>query len=773
MAEIMHINQDSVVGIEDERCRITFDRKTGRLLGIANKALGDEYLKGDQAEGMPFRLELDFAEEFELVPKNVSGMWRTDTTRGGVTVLPQDCELVEVQRKDNGLSLRSRAHGLEMLLSIVLEPDTGVSDWSLRVTNLADTIRDIMVSFPCLNGVSLGDGSTSDLATVLEQAGRTAPAWSVPGGIVGRSPDCSMQWHAVWNPKSGAAFELIMMDPDILNKLILFENKALELRYFPPNRIPPGASLDLPPVRFLVYEGTWRPAARAYRKWFGEAFRCVEPPAWFHASDSWEGRHFAKGTTDGPVQYGIQTVLDSFRDMPRAHLRIPFDNTEYAFHCRGSMLYGTHTDGDNVVREDMGGAAAMREGIAAVHRLGLHTTLYIEGYIVHNEGELAKSGKAKEWSVMNRDGSTLTHYTNQNFSHMCPGAKGWQDHLADTVARLLRETGADGVRLDSLGFYFNPCYNPAHRHPTPFGYNEWMKELLAKVRAAAVGVNPDALLTTEAPVDWYGQWFHGALAQTYPRDLPPMRLALATYRPGVYAPGGPVWGSVSGFAGGRSAASPDMEDLEKNWLCARFPVHNALVWGDVADEDPLSSDAEIVTRRFVGDGYEAVVAVRPACQDTFRWPASTGLSETRNAYTLTLSGAASDMHTAFLCDIETLIWRPLEIEREGSDIRMALETNWALIVLTKADGPPLATLDPLPALHPGESVKIQLGLLDTNRKTKVRVTVDAPGLSGPPHEVSVPGVAKITVPEGALPGFYAVKITGDRLLGAKRFLKVE
>ena len=81
----------------------------------------------------------------------------------------------------------------------------------------------------------------------------------------------------------------------------------------------------------------------------------------------------------------------------------------------------------------------------------------------------------------------------------------------------MRETGADGVRLDSLGFCFLPCCNPAHGHATPFGCNEWMKQLLAKVRDAALAVNPDAMLTTEGPVDWHGQWFHGALTQVYPR----------------------------------------------------------------------------------------------------------------------------------------------------------------------------------------------------------------------------------------------------------------
>ena len=98
------------------------------------------------------------------------------------------------------------------------------------------------------------------------------------------------------------------------------------------------------------------------------------------------------------------------------------------------------------------------------------------------------------WAVMHKDGTLTGPYSYQGFYHMCPGAVEWQDHLASMVARLLRETGADAVRLDSLGFYYLPCYNPAHEHATPFGYNDWIKQLLAKVRKAAIAVNPDVLL---------------------------------------------------------------------------------------------------------------------------------------------------------------------------------------------------------------------------------------------------------------------------------------
>lgn len=352
---------------------------------------------------------------------------------------------------------------------------------------------------------------------------------------------------------------------------------------------------------------------------------------------------------------------------------------------------------------------------------------------------------------------------------MCPGSVEWQDHLADSVGRLLRETGADGVRLDSLGFYYLPCYNPAHKHGDPFGYNKWMQELLAKVHKAVVAANPNALLTTEGSADWYTPWVHGALASRCSRDLPFMRLALGPYRPYIYATGA-VWASLSGFPGG-GCGSTEINILDANWLCARFPAHEALVWGDVVDEHPRSSDPEIVTRQFVGDGYWAVVAVRPACQDLI-WPRGTGLSEKHADYTLTFPDLAPRVEGAVLCDIETLTWTPLEIDRNGNNLVLHLQTNWALVILRQSGGPAVVGFEPLPSLHPGASTTFALEKMSADGDGGP-VLVTAPGLNVTRNEISLTGDVTINVPTGAFPGHYSVSVSGENLLGVKRFLVVD
>jgi len=766
-------SHNQTVVLEDAACRIVFGPGNGGLQALTNCALRDECLKGGHSGQMPFRVFADLTKEFEIGRNDKFQLVFDDPASiAGSIIQPDTCRLAGVEH-GKGLRLFYSADGFDIRLGVMLNKRAGVSDWSLRINNTGAQAREFLVCFPFLSGVRLGPRPDGNLAAAMDQAGLVVPAWERPGGVLGESNQMSMQWHAVWDPKTRSALGLLFMDPEAHAKRIVLSDGAIALHYFPPVRLEPGASFDAPPVRLLIYRGDWRPAARAYRSWYDKAYTHLEPPAWFRASNGNTGIHFKKAGPGVTSAYTGQVVLNSFRELPAAHIRAPIDNWEYAFYCRTSMLgegrpYYPHSDGDNIIREDMGGAEAMREGIAGVHRLGLHVTLYIDGYIIHEEGDSARAGKGVRWAVMHRDGTLTGPYSRQGFYHMCPGCVEWQDHLAAMVSRLLRETDADAVRLDSLGFYYLPCYNPVHAHVTPFGYNEWIKQLLAKVHKAATAVKPDVLLLIEGSADWFAPWIHGALTSRCPRDLSPMRLAVGPFRTYVYASGA-LWGSLSGFPGGDCAGS-DVRTLDWHWLCARFPAHEALVWGDIPDEDPRTSDPEIVARQFEGRGYHAVVAARPACQDAI-WPRGTGLSAKRGAYVLTVPGLADMVEDAVLCDIETLTWKPLDIERRAAALQFRLETNSALVILRRPRGPRLVDFEPLPIVRRGASVKIRPIAL--NGKPECRICVHAPGLLVSPADLALPGETTVAVPPDALPGNYAVSICGRHILGTKRFLIVE
>ncbi len=104
-----------------------------------------------------------------------------------------------------------------------------------------------------------------------------------------------------------------------------------------------------------------------------------------------------------------------------------------------------------------------------------------------------------------------------------------------------------------------------------------------------------------------------------------------------------------------------------NWICARQAVNRTLLEGDVSDADPKASDPAIVARQFRGIGIGPRCGAA-CCEDAFNGRNPTGFRRNACEYTLRLAGLAASANgvpTAVLCDIETLSWLPLAVERKG------------------------------------------------------------------------------------------------------------
>jgi hypothetical protein len=780
------IDTPSEIGLQNETARIAFDPHTGELISLRNLAQGDEYLKGRLNNGGPFRIFSDFREEFDVSAK---GAPVDPVDIAGAIIDPLTCRLLSHSflRTLTGLALDLTFEDTTHRWRIDLEawlPDRGdASDWNLRVTNICPVPTVLMIAFPDISGFRLGPTGDSNLQTIQRGGGAIGPAWSGGGGIYGNGGGMSMQWHALFDRKAQEYFGMIVEDREIRNKWFRYPKPRIQVVYFTAETLAPGQSWQASTTRLMIGKGDWRPVARAYNAWFSSTFKTVETPPWAREMDGWMGAWFAKkGGLRPGGDGGLAHALDSFAGLPEIYRERPVDLHEYAFHTQGSALYNVHTDGDNILRSDMGGAPALKEGLAAIHRLGFRFIFYIEGYIVYEKSELAKSGRAQRWSLMHKDGTITGNYTKENFLHMCPGCVEWQDYLADESSRLVRETGADGVRLDSLGFYFLSCYNPAHRHATPFGYNQWIQQLLDKVSRAVRAVSPDCLLMTEAPVDFYSQWFHSALQFTYPRDIPAMRLALPGYRLVVYNPGGPVFTSLSGQVGGCSGYPnfAERRQLDENWRSLRQGVGATLVWGEVADEDPHASLPDVTCRLFYGPNYSVVVGARTASNDPLRFPDNTGLSSQHEPFTVRVTDVRGPVESAYLFDLARATVTRLEARNDGGVWTLPIEnTNWFMVVLRQPQGPAIGTFNEVRTLHAGESVEIDLELLSPQMAGEnIPATLLSRGLAfapgnGPSVPVNLPGKATLVAPTGTPPGRYEVELRGEKLAGIKRFVVVE
>lgn len=773
------------IGIESAEMRIVFDCRSGCLTSLRNLATQDDYLKEHRNRGNPFRLYSDFVRPFEL---------EDDPADIAATIIePRSCRVISAARLESAVGRgcrvvsRDASNRWEIRLEVVAT-NASSAEWTLEVVNVGSKPAKVMVDFPCLDRVWPGKSRRKNLATVQDQAGYVGPAQDYKGGVYGNGHEWSSQWYAVFDPDSGGALGLIVKDPNVRNKRLWAGSATVRVTSFPEQELKPGQSLALPPVWIKIYRGDWRPVAHEYRAWFAQAFAPRMPPEWFRHSDGWTGEWFGK--RGGALMSGA-IAMDSFRDLPAAYLPNAIDHHEFAFHDRGCQFpvftnsqgvpQYVHTTGDNVLRDDLGGPQALREGVARVHKLGFHFTFYIEGYIVHESSELAKDGRAKRWSIMNKNGSISGNYSEQGFFHMCPACGEWQDHLAARCGELVRETGADGVRLDSLGFYFLPCYNPAHKHPHPFVYNDGIRQLLGKVSRAIREANPEAVLTTEAPVEFYATHADGALQSFCPREIPLMRVALPNYRTFLYVPHGPVYGSFSGLVGGTGK-------WEREWRCARFPVEESVLEGEV-EEHPIATPPQVACRLFCGPDHWALVGARVDSDRPWLFPKGLdnepvlGLDERRGPVQVRIPGLAPLVESAVAFDVETLKVQSFAFSRTttnsaptmeatNSDLLVTLDSRWFVVVLRKSGCRPIVTFSEPPATRAGQKLHLNLQLMAAgNAAREVTATLGAPGLSVH-REVRVPGEEELAIPADCPPGLFPVTLDGPGVLGCKRFVEV-
>lgn len=788
--EARPVRSQSEVGLENAAVRIVFDKQTGQLLSLRNVRGNDEYLKDRKDDGGPFAVYSHFHTVFDIASQGTVFLNNSDpAAMAGSVFAPPSSRLISAshRRADSGLALhltyRDTGNRWEAEVEVWLPDQDGASEWDLRITNLQPQSAAFMAAFPDIGGLRLGSGE-ANMQTTLREGGGITPAWTKAGGIYGNGGQMAMQWHALFDRPAGVSFGLITQDPEIRNKWFRIVKPRIGVVFFPPETLNPGQSWKAPRTKIMIGDSDWKPVARAYRDWFAGAFRMASRPAWGDRIDSWMGAWFAKkgGVLPPGGCGGLTQCLDSFSELPSAYLKYPADLHEYAFHTQGSSRDPqVHTDGDNVLREDLGGAPALKEGIARAHALGYRFAFYVEGYIVHKSSELGKSGKAERWSVMHRDGSIAGSYTKHGFYQMCPGAVEWQDHLVEVASRLVRETGADAVRLDSLGFYFLSCYNPAHRHESPFGYNRWVQQLLDKVSRAVRAVNPDCVLTTEAPVDFYSPWFHGALHLNtiMGREIPLIRVALPGYRPYLYQQIGPIYGSLAGLPGGSNGYGivPELARLDENWRAVRHGVAQTLTYGEVGDTDPAASLTDVTCRLFHGTGHSLVVCARVQGAEGWSYPKEIRLTQDRRPFTVRVSGLKKPVAAAYLYDIETTRIKPADFRQDGRNAVLSVNgTNWFMALLRDADGPAVAELEPVPPMRAGESRQVAVRLLTpAGRAQRATVTVRGLGFSGTDAkstQMDVPGTITVVAPRGAAPGRYQLELEGPNLIGMKRFVEV-
>ncbi len=284
----------------------------------------------------------------------------------------------------------------------------------------------------------------------------------------------------------------------------------VEYRDNPP--VQPEEAVACPPAVIGLHGGDWRPAYNAYAAWLKTWYRPSHPrPEWYR--HVWNFRTWWTHTMgDGSPDHNLlnrQTGEFQTEAFVRRDRELYGDvDMVHFFDWRISPTRGTWGD---YTYDGVGGLEAFRGAIQVLQREGIRVGLYLDCYLCSEKSDIGKA-HGREWAAIDIAGNPSRAYSTpeEPMYGMCVLHPGWQDHLAQTCARVARDTGCDGIYLDegmtdSREYW---CYSPDHGHAVP-GVNQLgLIELARKVRERLPeGV---ALYTEWSPPDAMVPYLDGA-----------------------------------------------------------------------------------------------------------------------------------------------------------------------------------------------------------------------------------------------------------------------
>ena len=178
----------------------------------------------------------------------------------------------------------------------------------------------------------------------------------------------------------------------------------------------------------------------------------------------------------------------------------------------GQTMWNNGPNAYDGYNDRFGGLPAFREFVRTCQEQGALVTLYTDPFRLDHGCALGRE-KGELWGVIGPDGEYTTSYEVWNPCHDTPEVREW---VATTTGRIMRETGADGIRLDEYGHAGHTCFSDLHEHtyqePGVSQWNKAVAETCRMVHAEMDRVRPDLVLTTEFPgYDYMMQYLEGAI----------------------------------------------------------------------------------------------------------------------------------------------------------------------------------------------------------------------------------------------------------------------
>lgn len=318
----------------------------------------------------------------------------------------------------------------------------------------------------------------------------------------------------------------------------------------------PGESFAPAEAVLASHWGDWQSAMKAYADWAHRVWKFRSYPSRLHSihnmiADGWgQGILFKDGKyrTDiveepkpgiGRTRTDCIELMSWWDWSPLGPWSTPFDKLKDVLTSgeikawepyfvkdpvTGQMMWNNQPGDYDGYNERFGGLPAFRKAIQTYKDMGALVTLYTDPFRLD---DASKTGKAhgKEWGVVGSDGKLTTAYEVWNPCHDLADVRQW---VADSMKRVMRETGADGIRLDEYGHAGWACFSDQHKHTyEERGVSQWLKataETTRMVHAAMDEVKPGLVLTTEHPgYDYLMQYLDGCITYDMTVQACPLR----------------------------------------------------------------------------------------------------------------------------------------------------------------------------------------------------------------------------------------------------------
>jgi hypothetical protein len=512
--------------LENEKARIAFD----------NRAVVTELIDRQSAPRQ------------NLISHRLPGFWKLIFHRGRAfenVVRPED-QQYRIERDGARLlisvdKLRMGGETLDIAVRFTVRLEGDEVRWTARVENRAPvTIVDFY--FPQIGGIdSLGDARASDDLIWPSNAGtrikhvkagmrpRVDGLTSIEepvNAVANQHLDlaypgqASMAWYEFTNDRRGIYFGAYdsRFQAGLLRVSRLFDaGGALQFTFSKFLFLKQGETWTSGDYVVAPHPGTWHTGARKYRAWADSWFKPQPKPEWVSRT---QGMFLVILRQ----QYGDR--MWRYRDLPRLYEEARKSGIDTV------GLFGwTEAGHDNqypVYKPDpeMGGEAALKEGLATIRKAGGNSILYIQGHLMDPTTDFYKSGGGERLAAKTIWGSPyyeqynksfesgfLRHFSRKLFAPVCPGDTAW-DKVMQAGGRQLLDYGPTGLIYDQVGgIAAYPCFGNARGERESEAYSAGRQRLLTAIRSDLKQYRPDFGFMAEHFVDIYSRhldFLHGA-----------------------------------------------------------------------------------------------------------------------------------------------------------------------------------------------------------------------------------------------------------------------